>query len=86
MKNTKIYKIIEKINKKLMDNMIVADVYHTGLPGQVCVEILWGDWKHEHVRTKLLVQDMGGFYVGSQTIEEDGSDCYSAVHTFLFEV
>ena len=86
MKNTKIYKIIEKVTKVLEEHGVDADVYHTGLPGTVCVEVNHGDWKHEHQKTKWLVTEMGGRYISENITFDDGSDCYSAIHTFLFEV
>lgn len=86
MSNNKIYKIIDKVNKVLEEHRIYADVYHTGLPGTVCVEINRGDWKHEHLRAKWLVTEMGGSYISENVTFEDGTDCYSAIHTFRFEV
>jgi hypothetical protein len=55
--------------------------------GRLCIEIHWGDWKHEHRRADYLVRqffmDKGlGVHVDEQVTEEDGSDCYSAEHYY----
>lgn len=52
----------------------------------VAVEICWGDWKHSHLYLKHLVeQGMPGLKKSTEEItEEDGSDCYSAIHRFYF--
>lgn len=54
------------------------------------VEITWGDWKHHHLRADLLVEEFfkeKGLTILQEeyTIEEDGSDCYSAEHYYWFE-
>ena len=55
-----------------------------GLPViDICIER--GDWKHEHLRAKTLMQQLGAVHVGSRALDEDddGSDTYSAVHRFI---
>ena len=53
-----------------------------------CIEydINWGDWKHEHLRSKWLLEELFeklGIVanINSYTTEEDGSDTYSAHYT-----
>ncbi len=75
--------IIDRVTKVLADNDIVADVCQHGTFPIIDVEVLWGDWKHEHLRTINLIKELGYSYYTSNTIEEDGSDCYSAIHQFL---
>ena len=81
----KIYGLCEKIQKTLRDGLVHADVYpySASLP-VIDVEINWGDWKHDHARAKWLIGEMGEdvHYLNSVVTEEDGSDCYSAVHRF----
>lgn len=52
----------------------------------VAVEVTWGDWKHEHARLDWLMwrtfDDLKN--VSVVTTEEDGSDCYSAIHFYYF--
>lgn len=49
---------------------------------QVEVSIEWGDWKHEHGYLRYLMEQKGFIETNEEITEEDGSDCYSAVHTF----
>lgn len=45
----------------------------------ISFDIEWGDWKHEHLRAKYLIeQQFKHAIVRSEVTEEDGSDCYSA--------
>lgn len=56
--------------------------YQEGLPViEVCID--WGDWKHEHLRAKMLMQQIGAIHIGSEVLEENGSDTYSASHRFI---
>lgn len=48
----------------------------------VYVEINWGDWKHEHLRCEYLMNKLGYSQEYVDVTEEDGSDCYSAIHTY----
>lgn len=69
-----------KIQKYLNDNDLWCDVsVHDGI---VSVEINWGDWKHDHAYCKELMSDLGYVLVGKEITEEDGSDTFSAIHTY----
>lgn len=53
--------------------------------------IRWGDWKHSHLRFKLLVEQYAKEhnlstlqYMGEEITEENGSDCYSTTHLIYF--
>ena len=78
------YDACDRIEKYLRDNRIYCDVYPYGddMP-VVNVEIRWGDWKHEHLRAKWLMGEVGAVYVNTVETEENGTDCYSAVHRFI---
>lgn len=86
---TTLYKLTEDIDKMLRDNDIYADVYpqlsvYNQRPG-ICVQIDWGDWKHEHLRANYLIEEHFGLTCTSeQTTEENGSDCYSALHFYPY--
>lgn len=56
-----------------------VDIYPNG---EVSVLIEWGDWKHEHAYLRYLMQQNGFTETDENVTEEDGSDCYSAIHTF----
>lgn len=43
-----------------------------------------GDWKHEHLHTDCILQETFGATLYSEEItEDDGSDFYTAIHTYL---
>ena len=44
--------------------------------------IEWGDWKHDHIYLKYVMQEHGYNQVDERVTQEDGSDCYSSVHSF----
>ena len=71
-----------KIYKYLNDNKLYpydVDVWD----GEVRVYIDWGDWKHEHLRCKYLMSELGYQFVDEEVTEEDGSDTYSSIHTYV---
>lgn len=84
----KIYEILNRLNEELTRYHL--ETAYKSLD-TICIDINWGDWKHDHLRTKWIVEevlDMMGFS-GQYTItddvtEEDGSDTYSAIHTIRF--
>ena len=58
--------------------------------GKLCIEINWGDWKHEHAYADYLVReffkDKGmGVEIYTDVTEDDGSDAYSAIHYYTVE-
>jgi hypothetical protein len=79
------YELCEKVEKHLRDNGIQADfVDYDEKAGTILVDILWGDWKHEHLRADYLVAQLGGTHVYTYDLESDGSDCYSGRHEYKF--
>ena len=83
----KLLTVCEMVEKKLNDEHIYASVwpYRSDMP-VMDVEIQWGDWKHDHARAKWLLGEISGIhYISSAVTEENGSDCYSAVHHFYVE-
>ena len=87
MKTINDYK--EELTKYLSDNKCHYDMDFDRT--FLTVSIRWGDWKHDHIRLKLLIEEffeekLGGEYEvlrASKVTEEDGSDCYSAEHKFV---
>lgn len=74
---------IQKIEKHLIDNSLYTDaVYKT--KDIVEIEIRWGDWKSDHLRCKYLMKGLGYIQEDIKVTEEDGSDCYSAVHSYRY--
>ena len=72
---------VSMINKYLSDNQLYADgVWHDG--GDIMVQVNWGDWKHDHLWLRDLMQYLGYTHISEYVTEENRSDCYSAEHTF----
>lgn len=70
------------IEQYLSDNdCSVADVSNSSA-NKVAVTIEWGDWKHDHFWCGDLMGYIGYEQTKSKVTEEDGSDCYSAIHYF----
>ena len=78
----------EKLVREVMkENNLYGEVYSKDFRDHVAVyvEINWGDWKHDHARTRLIVSNaLKPDKHFETTLEQDGSDCYSARHTFVF--
>lgn len=78
-----------KLNNFLNDNKLYPEVWREG--NNIYVSIHWGDWKHEHLRLQYLVtefskaNDINIEHIDTQITEEDGSDTYSAIHTFTIK-
>lgn len=79
----------EKIYKLMTENHIMGEmVDYNEQTRMIAIEVIWGDWKHEHARLNWLVKenfpDLRS--VHEVTTEDDGSDCYSAIHYYYFGV
>ena len=75
----------EAIENIMSENNLFGEIVEYS-NNKVAVEIFWGDWKHEHLRLEWLVRENIPElkHIEAVTTEEDGSDCYSAVHKFFF--
>ena len=79
----------KEIDKALMatdhDYCVIED------DGKLCIDICWGDWKHDHAYTDWFVKqfvEKHGYYVTNiyeRIYNEDGSDSYSADHIYTIE-
>jgi hypothetical protein len=60
--------------------------YSISVINSSCVEISVdnGDWKHEHLGLRHLMEKNGFTFIGKEITGDDGSDCYSAVHTYMY--
>lgn len=73
---------VSRLYGYLSKNGIYGEIWQNG--GQL-TELLveWGDWKHDHGFADYLMSLVGYRCVGQNVTEDDGSDCYSAVHTYV---
>lgn len=76
-------KDIEKdIQRIFKENEMWYD-WDVNLDGSVEIYVDWGDWKHDHLYLNYIMKENGYLFTGEEVTEEDGSDAYSATHTFL---
>lgn len=78
---------MEAILKMLEENDLAVNAWEMndeffGFP-IVTIEIVWGDWKHEHLRCDHLMKQLGYGLCDENITEENGGDCYSAVRTYV---
>ena len=77
--------IEKKVYELLKEHNVFANVNQFLTLPIICVEISWGDWKHDHARADwLITEKLGGLLMRTDMVESDGSDCYSAVHYYAF--
>ena len=79
--------VADQLEQHFRNNKLWVDELHYN-EVKDCIEydINWGDWKHEHLRSKWLLEELFeklGIVanINSYTTEEDGSDTYSAHYT-----
>ena len=73
------------IEKKVFDMFKENNLwYETNFFDDDCVEIMvaCGDWKHDHRYLTYLMEKIGFTETDEYVTEEDGSDCYSSIHTY----
>ena len=78
--------LAETVSRKLDEEKRYYEVWYND--DSILVEVNWGDWKHDHrwldYFVKKVLKDEGyDATVSVQETEEDGTDCYSAIHSFL---
>ncbi len=73
--------IHDHLSKKLQAAELYPEIEVSNTK-EVKILIEWGDWKHEHGYLCYLMKQEGWEEVSEDVTEEDGSDCYSAIHTF----
>lgn len=63
------------------------EVFYNDLGNKIEIQVFVdrGDWKHDHLYVVHLINDtFSPDEIREEITEEDGSDCYSAVHIFTF--
>ena len=74
---------IDKILKIMQLAKLYSEIWEEN--DKVFAEIPWGDWKHEHLFCDCLMEALGYKKKYVNVTEEDGSDCYSAIHCYVKE-
>lgn len=85
MSDSKLQKAIDNANIAFNDNSCSFSAEVDLETNLVSIDIEWGDWKHEHNFADYIMSLNGFTRVNVQTYEEDGSDCYSAIHYYIFD-
>ena len=81
-----LYESLKDISFEYVDSEIKAEGLY-----EITIAIEWGDWKHDHLAADHLLEewcDANGYKVinaSTTTTEENGSDCYSALHTYTIK-
>lgn len=75
----------KKIYDLIKENHLFGEIVEEK-ENMIAIEISWGDWKHDHLRLNWIMQENFPEIkkIDTFTTEEDGSDCYSAIHYFYF--
>ena len=76
-------KDIEKDIQRIFEENEMWYDCDVNLDGSVEISVVWGDWKHDHLCLNYVMRENGYILIDEKVTEEDGSDAYSAVHTFL---
>lgn len=80
--------IFEQLRQYLLDNHITGKTDWNEKTFMITIQC--GDWKHDHWRCDYLVEEFAKrndlVFIQSDVvvIEDNGSDCYSAIHNYKF--
>lgn len=81
----KLSNLAKEIEDMLENEKLSAIVSYQTDPAQIMIEIHWGDWKHEHKRVDyLMATKFKMFCQDTEVIDEDDTDCYSAIHYYPY--
>ena len=72
-------KIEDCLHKHNFDGYYEVNIERNGV---VAILVEWGDWKHQHTYLRTIMASIGYTEIDEVVTEEDGSDCYSAMHYF----
>lgn len=72
-----------EIEKYLTNEGISCEIFvYPNNENLLDVNIDWGDWKHDHKYCDYLMEKIGWELESECVSDDDGSDCYSATHTY----
>ena len=74
-------KIHAYLNKKLQKAGLYTEIEILS-EREVSISIEWGDWKHDHGALRFIMKQEGYYETNQVVTEDNGSDCYSAIHYF----
>jgi len=74
---------IQEIQAAFKEVRLSVDAIYRVEENEILVCISWGDWKHEHLACEQIMKKLGYIQVQEVITEDNGTDCYSAEHTFI---
>lgn len=74
---------IQEIQAAFKEVRLSVDAIYQIEDNEVLICISWGDWKHEHLACEQIMKKLGYVQVQEVITEDNGTDCYSAEHTFI---
>ena len=77
---------IEQDIKKIFKENDLNYEWDANTDGTIDVDVVWGDWKHDHLYLRHVMTKNGYTQVYEMVTEEDGDDAYSSIHTFKYGV
>lgn len=73
----------KEINDYLESNKLWCGyISYNNANNSVSIEIIDGDWKHDHLRCDFLMRNLDYSKLDEVITEDDGSDVYSSVHYY----
>ena len=72
----------KELAKYLQENGIYEEM-SDNVDGTLSIHIEYGDWKHDHAYCDYLMKEKGWMLIKEDITWEDGSDCYSSIHTYI---
>lgn len=76
---------LDRLNRAFKENRVWAETRLSfEFDDVIEAEIEWGDWKHDHLRADWIAAETGFTKLGDRVTDEDGSDCYSAIHYYIY--
>jgi len=73
---------VERVDSLLNEYSISAYVNADYSLNTIYIDIDWGDWKHDHLRCDMIMENEGFRLINTKIGESDG-DCYNATHTYV---
>lgn len=67
---------------RILNDAMISFRLEEANDNEIVLAIEWGDWKHDHARVRYLARK-AGYTDYIEVIDEDDSDCYSAIHTLV---
>ena len=79
----------QKIEKLFISEKLYYEVYYD--QDRICVEIMNGDWKHDHLHAKWRIEELAKkcklnkkLHFSEEVTDDSPDDTYSAIHVIRF--